>query len=310
MKVHTDFSSYIDIKNPVVTVGTFDGVHLGHQKILNRIKKIASSVNGETVLLTFHPHPRKVLFNDNTVKLIHTLNEKIQVLEKKGLDHLVIYPFTRSFSTYSAQKYVEELIVNKLKTHTLVIGYDHHFGNDRKGNIELLDKLKDKYHYNLEEISAHEIDEIKVSSTKVRNAIYSGDIHLVPNYTGYSFHFSGIVIKGDGIGKTINYPTANVSLSSQEKIIPKKGVYAVKCELKNKKYCNGVMNIGNRPTIGINQNESIEIHLFDFNENIYGETLNVDVIRKIREEKKFKNIEALKIQITKDCIKATQILSE
>ena len=135
-------------------------------------------------------------------------------------------------------------------------------------------------------------------------------IHLVPSYTGYPFHFSGIVIKGDGIGKTINYPTANVSLSSQEKIIPKKGVYAVRCELKNKKYCNGVMNIGNRPTIGINQNESIEIHLFDFNENIYGETLNVDVIRKIREEKKFKNIEALKTQITKDCIKATQMLSE
>lgn len=310
MKVHTDFSSYIDIKNPVVTVGTFDGVHLGHQKILNRIKKIASSVNGETVLLTFHPHPRKVLFNDNTVKLIHTLNEKIQVLEKKGLDHLVIYPFTRSFSTYSAQKYVEELIVNKLKTHTLVIGYDHHFGNDRKGNIELLDKLKDKYHYNLEEISVHEIDEIKVSSTKVRNAIYSGDIHLVPNYTGYPFHFSGIIIKGDGIGKTINYPTANISLSSQEKIIPNKGVYAVKCELKNKKHCHGIMNIGNRPTIGINQNESIEIHLFDFNKNIYGETLKVDVIKKIREEIKFKNIEALKTQIAKDCVKATQILSE
>jgi riboflavin kinase/FMN adenylyltransferase len=310
VKVHTDFTSYINIKNPVVTVGTFDGVHLGHQKILNRIKKIASSIGGETVLLTFHPHPRTVLFNDKTVKLIHTLEEKIEVLEKKGLDHLVIYPFTRSFSTFSAQKYVEELIVNKLKTYTLVIGYDHHFGNDRKGNIELLEKLKDKYHYNLEEISAHEIDAIKVSSTKVRNAIYSGEIHLVPNYTGFPFHFSGIVIKGDGIGKTINYPTANISLLSQEKIIPKKGVYAVKCELKNKKYYAGIMNIGNRPTIGINQNESIEIHLFNFNKTIYGETLKVDVIKNIREEQKFKNIEALKSQIAKDCIKANQILSE
>ena len=205
---------------------------------------------------------------------------------------------------------MEELIVNKLKTYTLVIGYDHHFGNDRKGNIELLEKLKDKYHYNLEEISAHEIDAIKVSSTKVRNAIYSGEIHLVPNYTGFPFHFSGIVIKGDGIGKTINYPTANISLLSQEKIIPKKGVYAVKCELKNKKYYAGIMNIGNRPTIGINQNESIEIHLFNFNKTIYGETLKVDVIKNIREEQKFKNIEALKSQIAKDCIKANQILSE
>ncbi len=310
MQVHSDFSNYINIKNPVVTVGTFDGVHLGHQKILNRLKKIASSVGGETVLLTFHPHPRKVLFNDKTVKLIHTLDEKIEVLKKNGLDHLVIYPFNRSFSTFSAERYIEELLVNQLKTHTLVIGYDHHFGNDRKGNIELLNSLKNKYNYHLEEISAHEINEIKVSSTKIRKAIYDGNIHLVPNYTGHPFHFSGIIIKGDGIGKTINYPTANISISSHEKIIPKKGVYAVKCELKNKKYGNGIMNIGNRPTIGINQNESIEIHLFGFNEDIYGEILKVNVIKKIRDEKKFKNLKALKAQIDKDCVKANQILSE
>ena len=309
MKVHRDFSSYFNIKNPVVTVGTFDGVHLGHQKIISRLKKIAKSVNGETVLLTFHPHPRKVLFNDNNIKLIHTLNEKIEVLKANGLNHLVIYPFTETFSKFSAQKYIEELLVKKLNTHTLVIGYDHHFGNDRKGNITLLEKLKEKYNYKLEEISAHEIDEIKVSSTKIRNAINNGDVHLVPDFSGYHFEFTGIVIRGQGIGQKLNYPTANLHIENENKIIPNNGVYAVKCKLLNG-VAKGVMNIGKRPTLGNNNNLSIEIHIFNFNKDIYGEELKVTVIQKIREEQKFKNMTNLKNQITIDCKSAHQILQK
>ena len=309
MKVHYNTKTIKDIKNPVVTVGTFDGVHFGHQKIINRLKSIASKNNGESVLLTFDPHPRKVLFNDNNLKLINTLNEKIEILKKLGLDHLVVQAFTKEFSQLSAKDYVEKLLINKLNTKTLVIGYDHHFGNDRKGNIDLLKNLQSKYLFHLEEIKAHEIDEIKISSTKIRQSIESGNVNLVYDFSGNYLQFSGKVIKGDGIGKTIEYPTANLNLINQDKILPAKGVYAINCKI-NEIQLRGVMNIGFRPTLNNNQRISIECHLLDWNKDIYDQILHVNVIKRIRNEIKFPNIESLKSQIKKDIEVAKFIFSE
>ena len=309
MKVHYGIDSLKEIKNPIITVGTFDGVHLGHQKIIERLKKLAKNSHGETVLLTFNPHPRKVLFNDQNLKLINTLEEKIIILEKFGLDHLVVHPFTKEFSKLSAREYVEELLVKKLNTNTLVIGYDHHFGYDRKGNIELLKKLQKEFNYQLEEITVHEIDEIKISSTKIRTAIENGKIKLVNEYSGNYYHFSGKIIKGNGIGKTINYPTANLELISKDKILPANGVYAIKCNIENI-ILSGVMNIGNRPTIDNSSKISIECHIFNWDKEIYNQTLQITVIEKIRSEIKFPNLDELKNQIVKDCIVAKRILDE
>ena len=308
MKVHYGFESYKNIKNPIVTVGTFDGVHFGHQKIIQRLQKIAKKNNGESILLTFDPHPRKILHNDKGLKLIHTINEKINILKNHGLDHLVIYPFTIEFSKLSAKKYIDELLIQKLGTHTLVIGYDHHFGNDREGNIDLLKKHEKSNPFYLEEIKAHEIDEIKISSSKVRRAIEKGNIHLVNDYCGYFYEFSGKVVHGNGIGKTIGTPTANIKLNSNEKIIPFDGVYAVVCKIKRVNY-KGIMNIGFKPTVDEGQKRTIEIHLFDYEKDIYGQDLTVKIIERIRDEVKFKSLKDLKSQILKDNEKAKKILT-
>ena len=307
MKVHYGFESFKNIKNPIVTVGTFDGVHYGHQKIIQRLQKIAKKNNGESVLLTFDPHPRKVLLNDQGLKLIHTVKEKINILEKLGLDHLVIYPFTKEFSKFSAKTYIDELLVKKLGTHTLVIGYDHHFGNDREGNIDLLKKHEKSNPFYLEEIKAHEIEEIKISSTKVRRAIENGNIHLVDDYCGHFYEFSGEVVHGNGIGKTIGTPTANIQLNSNEKIIPLDGVYAVICQIKDANF-KGIMNIGYKPTVNKGEKRTIEIHLFDFNKDVYELELRAKVIERIRDEVKFSSLESLKSQIFKDNENAKKIL--
>jgi len=308
MKVHYGISTYQNVKNPVLTVGTFDGVHFGHQKIINRLCNIASEINGESVLLTFDPHPRSVLFKSQSVKLINTLDEKIKLLETLGLDHLVIYPFTENFSKLSGKDYVEKHLVNELNVHTLVIGYDHHFGCDRTGNIDLLRQMQKDQGYHLEEISAHEIDEISISSTKIRSAISDGNIELVKNFSGSNYFITGKVKKGDGIGKTIGFPTANISLKNSDKIIPRHGVYAVKVIIEKKSF-DGIINIGIRPTIDHLPNElRLEVHLFNFNKSIYGEIIRVNLIRMIRNEVKFPDIESLKNQITIDCEKAKNIL--
>ena len=307
MQVHYGFESYKNIKNPIVTVGTFDGVHFGHQKIIQRLQKIAKKNNGESVLLTFDPHPRKILLNDQGLKLIHTINEKINILENLGLDHLVIYPFTLEFSKFSAKRYIDELLIQKLGTYTLVIGYDHHFGNDREGNIDLLKKYEKSNPFYLEEIKAHEIEEIKISSTKVRSAIEKGNIHLVNDYCGHFYEFSGEVVRGNGIGKTIGTPTANIKLNSNEKIIPLDGVYAVVCQIKDANY-KGIMNIGFKPTVDEGQKRTVEIHLFDYEKDTYGQDLRTKVIERIRDEVKFNSLKELKSQILKDNEKAKIIL--
>ena len=308
MKVHYGIESSKDINNPVVTVGTFDGVHFGHQKIITRLQKIAKECNGESVLLTFDPHPRKVLFGNRKIKLINTIKEKINILSNLGLDHLVIYPFNVEFSNLSAEEYISKLLVNKLKTYTLVIGYDHHFGKNREGNIQLLKETNKLHPFNLEEIKAHEIDEIKISSTKIRQAIDNGNIHLFKDYCGRFFEFSGKIIYGNGLGKTLGYPTANIEIENEDKIIPANGVYAVICQLENE-LIHGIMNIGFKPSIEENKIKTIEIHLFEFDKNIYDRYLKIKVLNRIRDEVKFSSIEKLKIQISKDINEAQNIIN-
>jgi riboflavin kinase/FMN adenylyltransferase len=307
MRVHYGINSCKEIIKPVVTVGTFDGVHYGHQKILNRLQKIAKSCNGESVLLTFDPHPRKVLFKDRKIKLINSINEKIKILDELGLDHLVIYPFSEEFSKYSADEYISELLVNKLKTNTLVIGYDHHFGRNREGNIQLLKVSNEKYSFELEEIKAHEIDEIKISSTKIRRAIDDGNIHLFKDYCGRFFEFSGKVIHGNGLGKTIGFPTANIVIGNDDKIIPSDGVYSVICRLNNETI-KGIMNIGFKPSVENKNIRTIEIHLFNFDKDIYDSLINVQAVSKLRDEIKFPNLDKLKKQISNDIVHAKSIL--
>ena len=310
MQVHYGISSYKNIKNPVITVGTFDGVHFGHQKIISRLCKIANTINGESILLTFDPHPRSVLFKNQSIKLINTLDEKINLLEQLGLDHLVVYPFTKGFSKMSGTEYVKQHLIKELGVQTLVIGYDHHFGNDRSGNIDLLRSMQNNEGYQLEEIAAHEIDEISISSTKIRTAINSGELSLVKDFLGYNYFITGDVKHGDGIGKTLGFPTANISLSNNDKIIPKYGVYAVKAKIDNNLF-DGIMNIGTRPTLNNISNElRLEVHLFNFNESIYGKHIQVDLIDTIRDEIKFNDIETLKRQIAIDCEKAKKILQK
>lgn len=309
MRVHYGIESCKEIIKPVVTVGTFDGVHYGHQKIITRLQKIAKNCNGESVLLTFDPHPRKVLFKDRKIKLINSIDEKIKILDELGLDHLVIYPFSKEFSKYSADEYISELLVNKLKTNTLVIGYDHHFGRNREGNIQLLKTSNEKYSFKLEEIKAHEIDEIKISSTKIRQAIDDGNIHLFKDYCGRFFEFSGKVIHGNGLGKTIGFPTANIVIGNVDKITPSNGVYTVICRLNNETI-KGIMNIGFKPSIDNKNKRTIEIHLFNFDKNIYDALINVQAVNKLRDEIKFPNLEKLKKQISNDIIHAKSILEK
>jgi len=307
--VHSGINSFKNIPNPVITVGTFDGVHVGHQKILNKINSIAKKNNGETALLTFDPHPRKILFNNgDSLKLINTLQEKIQLLKEYGLDHLIIYPFTKDFSRITPTSYVRDLLVNQLNVSTLVIGYNHQFGRNREGNIDLLHELSDVYNFKVEEISAKEINEIKVSSTKIRESLNSGNIIQTNNYLGHDFSITGKVTEGNKIGRSIEFPTANILIQEKEKIIPTNGVYAVKVKF-NAKWFKGMMNIGFRPTLKKPNNEPVkEVHIFDFNENIYGEEIEVVFKAHIRNEEKFSDINALKKQLINDQKTAMELL--
>ncbi len=308
MIVHSGISSFKNISSPVITVGTFDGVHVGHQKILNKIRTIANNNNGETALLTFDPHPRKVLFNSsNSLKLINTLDEKINLLSNYGLDHLIIHPFNKDFSRITPTSYVRDLLVNQLNVATLVIGYNHQFGRNREGDITLLHELSEVYNFNVQEINAEEINEIKVSSTKIREALSMGDILQANNYLGHDFTLSGEVIEGNKIGRSIGFPTANISIKDEEKIIPANGVYAVKVKLNDQCF-NGMMNIGNRPTIEETNKSSIEVHIFDFSDNIYG--LEIEIVFKahIRKEEKFSDIDTLKKQLINDQKAALDLL--
>lgn len=309
MRVHQSIEKY-DPKeeSAVLTIGTFDGVHIGHQKIIQRLNEIKKGHQQRSVILTFYPHPRRVLDHSNDIKMLTTLEEKIQLLENFGLDDLIVEPFTKEFSRLSALDFVRNILVLKLQLKKLVIGYDHQFGKNREGNFEQLIEFGELYGFEVEKISAQEIEHVSVSSTKIRKAIEGGDIDTANKYLGYHYLLTGDVVKGQGIGRKINFPTVNLHINEDFKLIPKKGVYVVKAKFRNE-HSYGIMNIGFRPTVG-GKGQTIEVHLLDFSGDLYGSRMQLEVLTRLRDEKKFENIEELKEQIGKDEIMARNWLSK
>jgi riboflavin kinase/FMN adenylyltransferase len=298
--IHKNISELSTLTNTIVTIGTFDGVHLGHQKIIKRLVELKKSQGGEIVIFTFDPHPRKILFPEQLdLKLLTTTPEKCELFEKFGVDYVLVFPFTKEFSQLNANDYVSNIIVKGLKTKTLVIGYDHRFGSNREGNIDTLKQLSEVYNFNIEEIPAQEINQLNVSSTRIRKAINEGDIQTANAFLGYPFFISGQVIKGKQLGRTIGYPTANIFIEDTDKLLPKIGVYAVKVFTGSNSY-KGMLNIGLNPTIDFDTNVKVEVNIFDFDEDIYGEILKVEFIKRIRDEQKFTNLDELKIALAND----------
>lgn len=304
MKIHHDFSSFKEVKNPVLTIGTFDGVHLGHQALLNRMKTLAQELSGETVVLTFTPHPRTVLFpEDHGIQLLSDTQEKRKFLADCGIDHLVEFPFTMEFAKKSAFEYVRDLLVVGMNVHTVIVGYDHRFGRNREGNFQLLLEYADMFQFHVEEIPAQLINESEVSSTKIRNAILAGKVEFARQATGRNYVLSGTVVHGKGNGQKIGFPTANIKISDPLKLIPANGVYVVETNINGKIY-RGAMNIGTRPTFELNGSRSLEVHVIGFHNNLYEQPLQVEFIRKLRDEQNFGSIDALKEQLAKDIANA------
>jgi riboflavin kinase / FMN adenylyltransferase len=301
---NTDFLPLF--RNAVLTIGTFDGVHTGHQQLIAQMKKRAVEVNGETVIITFDPHPRTVVNAASGIRLINTLEEKIELLPGKGIDHLVIVPFTEKFAQLSAEDYISQFLIRYFQPHTLIIGYDHHFGKGRSGNYELLKQQADIYKYQLLEIPAHLLDSISVSSTRIREAIGEGDMETANQLLGYTFFFSGTIVEGSKLGRTIGYPTANIVIEEKLKLIPGDGVYAVEVQVSDEpgKSYRGMMNIGFRPTID-GSKRMIEVNVFQFERMIYGKSLKVFVKKFLRSEEKFSGLDALKEQLAEDKKKAS-----
>tara|TARA_Y100000782_G_scaffold85397_1_gene92599 strand:+ start:4063 stop:4989 length:927 start_codon:yes stop_codon:yes gene_type:complete len=308
VKVYHHIEDFQGANNATVTTGTFDGVHIGHRKILNRLKEVAQSVKGETVLFTFHPHPRLVLQPDIDLKLLSTPEEKIMLLEQVGIDHLIIHPFTKEFSRLSSIEFVRDYLVNQIGTKKLVIGYDHHFGRNREGSFEHLLEYGPTYGFDVEEIPALDVDHVNVSSTKIRTALSEGDVQTAATYLSYPYRITGTVVEGDKIGRSIGFPTANINVDFSNKLIPSDGVYAVLATIDGISY-KGMLNIGNRPTVDTSHNKRIEVNLFQFDNEIYGKTVTLSFIAHVRSEKKYESLEALKTQLSKDkeqCINLLQ----
>lgn len=300
MKLHRDLTNF-NAQNPVLTVGTFDGVHLGHRKIITRLIDRAKTINGETVIFTFDPHPRKVVApGESSLRLLTTAEEKIFLFEQSGIDHLIIYPFTPEFAQLSYEQFVKEILISQIHTKYLVVGYDHKFGKNRQGDFEFLKNCADQFDFHVERLDEFQMNMSSISSTKIREAIQKGDFETANSFLGYPFTLHGTVVEGQKLGRKIQFPTANVAASDPDKIIPGYGVYAVKAKIRNKIY-QGMLNIGSRPTINNNaDHRSIEVHLFGFNEDIYGETIELQFFIKLREEQKFDSLDALKEQLEKD----------
>jgi riboflavin kinase/FMN adenylyltransferase len=293
-----NISNFSTSEKTFVTIGTFDGVHFGHQQIIEKLVLEAKKANKKSVLLTFFPHPRMVLQKDNSLELINTIEERADLLKKTGLDYLIIHPFSKEFSRMTALDFVRDILVNQLNISKLIIGYDHHFGKNREGNIVQLTEYSHLYDFKVEEIPAQDIDNVSVSSTKVRRALAEGNIETANNYLGYNFMLSGIVVNGKQLGGKIGYPTANIDIKESYKLIPKTGVYVVKSTI-DKKVIFGIMNIGNRPTLDGGY-QTIEVHFLDFNANLYNKSLTIELLYFLRDEKKFNSIENLILQIRND----------
>jgi riboflavin kinase/FMN adenylyltransferase len=300
VNVFQDFHSIEKIHHPVITIGTFDGVHIGHQKIINQLNEEAEKINGESVLFTFYPHPRMVLYPESHgIKLIQTQEEKMAKLEKMGLKNCIVFPFTFEFSRMTALEFVRDFLVNQLHVKKLVIGYDHQFGKNREGSLQFLKDICETYDFEVIEIPAQDIDEVNVSSTKIREAILAGNIEKANDYLGDIFELTGTVVKGNQLGRTISYPTANIMLNSDLKLIPGNGVYAVRVNVRGV-WFGGMMNIGTRPTVVSNGGRTIEVNIFDFDQTIYDETVTVQFLSKWRDEQKFNGLDELKNQLKLD----------
>lgn len=309
MKIIRDLENYSTDSPVALTQGTFDGVHLGHQKIIKQLTDAAKKIKGKSVLLTFYPHPRLVLYPEfNNLKLIHTLDEKIEILSRTGLDELVIAPFTKEFSRQTAEQFVKNVLVKKLNVKSLVVGYDHRFGKNREGSKEELIRLSNEYNFDIEEITAQNLNEVTVSSTKIRKALEEGDISTANLYLGRPFCVSGTVTQGQRLGRTIGFPTANIDLNNENKLVPKNGVYAVYVTLPNNPVpYKGMLNIGDIPSIA-EKDWAIEVHIFDFDQEIYGEKIHIDFVKRMRSEKKFADLEQLSAQLSRDKIVAQELL--
>jgi len=310
MTVHQDLKQLPAFKNAVITTGAFDGVHIGHQEIISRMKQIALEIEGETVIVTFHPHPRKIISSiPGEIKQLTSLEERISLLEQSGIDHLVVVNFNYAFSNLTADEYVKTFLFDHFHPHTILVGYDHRFGKGRNGNFELLQKFGTELGFKVEQIHEKIIGNEIVSSTHIRNYILEQQIEKANALLGYPYLFDGFVVRGNQIGRTLGFPTANLHINNEEKIIPSNGVYAVKVKgacLGNTIY-NGMMNIGIRPTVD-GQKKVIEVHILDFDQDIYEQNLTVMVYEYIRGEVKFDGLEALKVQLAKDKITAAAIL--
>ncbi len=311
MIVHHDLKQLPNFKNAVITTGAFDGVHIGHQEIISRMKQIALEIGGETVIVTFHPHPRKVISSiPGEIKQLTSLEERIELLTQSGIDHLVVVKFDYAFSNLSADEYIKAFLFEHFHPHTILVGYDHRFGNGRNGNYDLLEKFGNELGFKVEQIHEKIIEQEIVSSTQIRNYILEHQIEKANVLLGYPYLFDGFVVRGNQIGRTIGFPTANLHINDEEKIIPSNGVYAVKVKgncLGNIIY-NGMMNIGIRPTVD-GQKKVIEVHILDFDQDIYEQNLTVMVYEYIRGEVKFDGLEALKVQLAKDKITTAAILA-
>jgi riboflavin kinase/FMN adenylyltransferase len=308
VKLYTNLNTF-KARRPVVTIGTFDGVHLGHQKVILRLQEFANQHSGETVVFTFHTHPRIVTSpNETNLRLLTTLKEKIELFGKYGIEHLIVYTFDKEFSDLSYTEFVEKILVEKIGTHCLVVGYDHKFGKNREGGFDYLKNCAEKFNFEIERLDALVVGEESVSSTKIRNALQNGEIGKANDYLGYLFTLHGTVVEGKQLGRKLGFPTANIESSDKNKIIPGYGVYAVKVELGSYTYY-GMLNIGTRPTFNNNaDNRSIEVNIFDFEGDIYGKEITLKFVAKIREEQKFENIDMLVAQLGKDKVAALKIL--
>ena len=308
MKIVNSIKSFSANKPTIVTIGTFDGVHLGHKKILEQIVENAHSQNCESLVLTFFPHPRTILQADSEMKQLNTLAEKTNLLSALGIDNLVIHPFDAAFSRLTAEEFVKQVLVDTFKIKKIIIGHDHRFGRNRTANIDDLIEFGNKFGFEVEEISAKQINEVSISSTKIRNALTEGNIELANNYLGYNYSLTGIVSKGKQLGRTIGFPTANIKIVEEYKLIPQNGVYIVQSNLDGIMY-HGMMNIGTRPTVD-GTTQTIEIHFFDFQKELYNQKITISLLHRMRSEQKFESVDALKKQLDKDKITALAIIKK
>ena len=290
----------------VITIGTFDGIHIGHQKILKKVVKLARRQNLVPVVLTLFPHPRMVLQKDDSIRLLNTIEERIELLKSHGIKEVIVKKFTKEFANLSAQDYVKQILVDELNTKQIVIGYDHHFGKNRSANITDLKAFADLYDFKVEEISAQDLKDVTVSSTKIRTALNQGEVDLANSYLGYNFFITGTVVKGKGLGRTIDFPTANINIIATYKLIPSDGVYVVRSVIEGKTVF-GMMNIGTNPTVD-GKKRSIEVYFFNFKSDIYDAELKIEFLKRLRSEQKFENLEALKMQLKKDMTNASSYL--